>query len=200
MSAKKIRSAFLVFCAMVTLVLIGVVAFNSVKLEERREEVLARQVELDRLTKRVKEQQAYIEKFRQEKQDFEQYLFSEKDVPAFLEGISSFAQQTGINVLDMKAERFREVAIRKKSEDAATKKKTGSAKTDPQDEITLAAMPIAFNVEGTFPSLLQFLGRLESFKQLLSITDIQIQKRNNYPMLQCNFKLRIYSFKTISEL
>jgi len=200
MSAQKIRNTFLLFCSLITLAFAGAVIFNYAQLEKQQEALAAKQAEIERLTRRVNEQQTYIEKFNAEKKDFEQYLFKEKDVPAFLEGISAFAQQTGINVLDMKAERFREVALTKKPATTAPAKKVKTAKTDPGEEITLAAMPIAFNVEGTFPSLVRFLNRLESFKQLLSISDIRIQKKNNYPTLQCNFKLKIYSFKTISEL
>jgi Tfp pilus assembly protein PilO len=66
--------------------------------------------------------------------------------------------------------------------------------------LTLSAMPIQVRVKGGFASFVQFLDHLQDYKQLLNIANVEIQSTTDYPLLDCQFTIRIYSLKTLAEL
>lgn len=147
-----------------------------------------------------------IEKFQKEKVEFESYLFREQDIPAFLEGISDFAEQAKVSVVDMKTAKFTAVQSPKSKAEEIKQGRGVTRKTDENKQLTidqmltLAAMPITIKVEGKYEDFVTFLDKLEGFKQLLTISNVEIESGRSYPILQCDFTLKIYSFKTLEEL
>ncbi len=81
------------------------------------------------------------------------------------------------------------------------KKPAELSKEEMNRMLTLAAMPINVKISGPYVSIVNFYRHLENFKQLISISNIEIAAANNtYPVLSCDFTLKIYSLKTLEEL
>ena len=108
----------------------------------------------------------------------------------------------------MKTKRFKQVKsathasqakVRgRKAKKSPSKKKSAQSK---QRFLTLAAMPIDIKLEGTYSDFIDFLWQLEDFKQLLTISDVEIVMREReYPALKCAFTLKIYSLKSLEEI
>ena len=101
--------------------------------------------------------QEALDRYEAEKKEFRKYLFEEKDVPAFLEGISKYAAESAINVVDMKTKKFQEVATAADQKPSRSKygtRRQGTKTEATPDEkleraLTLAAMPISIKVKGT---------------------------------------------------
>ena len=153
--------------------------------------------------------QKSLQQFEVEKKEFSAHLLLEKDVPAFLDGIAQYAQKASVNISDMKTKRFQEVTVPDWAQNnhlAIGKATTRQKKQQAQNKgkldqmLTLAAMSIQFKVDATFSSFVKFLGYLEEFKQLVSISKVEIKRKKDYPYLQCGFTLNIYSLKTLAEL
>ena len=149
----------------------------------------------------------FIESYNQEKAEFAKLLFEERDVPAFLDEIAKFAKQSSINIIDMKTQQFYQVQVPQKAKDAPQADNSSDAanaqpksKEELERALTLSAMPIQIKVKGTFPNFVQFLDHLQEYKQLLNIANVEIQTSQEYPMLDCQFMIRIYSLKTLGEL
>jgi Tfp pilus assembly protein PilO len=209
MKRKQINKIATLLCIAIVLLLgiiLGQTYQNYRKVSRTRS---ANQTNLQNLQKQIKTIQEQLAKYEEEQKDFERYLFKEEDVPAFLEGISRFAEQTGVNIIDMKTKKFRAVetttdktasAGNKTRGTSTAKGQTSSAQDELKNSLTLAAMPISFKITGAFQDVVKFLSHLEDFQQLLTITDIEIANIKTYPVLNCQFTLKIYSFKYIEEL
>ncbi len=150
-----------------------------------------------------------IERYQKEIEDVRPYLFAERDVPAFLDSISQFAQQNEVTVIDMKTRKFQEVVLPKDMEESVSSVQSRVAKKftqDPEPEysaeeiMTFAAMPIQIKIEGAFENLVDFLYALEGYEQLMTLSNVKIAVTDEYPTLECEFLLRIYSMKTLQEL
>jgi Tfp pilus assembly protein PilO len=147
-----------------------------------------------------------IAQYEVEKAEFEKLLFSEQDIPAFLDGISKFAGELEMKIADMKTKQFSAVRPPVDNTRAAgmIKRDANETKPNPQQELkrilTLAAMPIHIKMEGTYPAFVQLLAKLENFDQFLTISDVHIASNKTYPDLNCDFILKLYSFKTLEEL
>ena len=166
-------------------------------------------VEINRLSamqKEIASIKSSIDGFKTEKEEFSKLLFNERDVPAFLDQISDHAKQASISIADMKTQQFNPVGIQKDIAEAAS----SSRKLDKQvqmqkksDELrraaTLSAMPISIRVKGTYASFVKFLDYLQEYKQLVNITNVEIRVAE-YPLLDCEFVIRIYALKNIAEL
>ena len=150
-----------------------------------------------------------LNKLENEREEFEEYLFEEKDIPGFLDGISNSANETNVQIVDIKTKKYRHVKTvlpdgsqgRLKRKRELNKQQEAQRKKDVlENALNLAALPIDFKIKGTFSSLMRFLSSLQNFKQLVTITNIRIGRKREYPVLECDFILQIYSFKTLQEL
>ena len=208
MTQKKIKKYSMTICVLFALTYIVIGGFNYKNLFEVKQDWQAKNGEYVRLQKKIKEIKASLERFEIEKEEFQQYLFSEKDIPAFLEGISEYAYKANGNITDMKTKRFKPVKsaigaaqakVRgRKMKKSPSKKKSAQSK---QKFLTLAAMPINIKLEGDYSDFFDFLWQLEDFKQLLTISDVEIVMREKeYPKLKCAFILKIYSLKSLKEI
>lgn len=168
------------------------------------------ETKLKKLKMEIKESSSSIERYKKEREEFSKLLFDERDVPTFLDGISQFAKQSLVNVVDMKTEKFTEVEIPAEMSRGLSdvekkrlqrKKQDGNREeSELQEILTLSALPIRMNITGTYEALVNFLAYLEGYKQLLTVSDVEIASRIEYPVLSCDFVLRLYSLKKLGEL
>lgn len=148
-----------------------------------------------------------IEDYKKEQEDFKKSLFQERDVPAFLDEISKYAKQASMSIVDMKTQRFYQVQVPQDIEDVRKRNKGLDAQVAAEErrqqmaqELTLAAMPIQIKVKGSFASFVEFINQLQDYQQLLNITNVEINSTSEYPVLDCQFTLQIYSLKTLEEM
>jgi len=205
MTRKQVYSLFLFLCAASVLGFSAVVWLLIKDVRTIEADIAMKNSRLQQIEQQAEDIRQSLEVYAKEEAEFGQYLFSEKDVPAFLENISKYAQQANVNVIDMKTRSFEEVdAVKKKIQERAKKQKQQGGQKKQADDLrqilTLAAMPITFKVEGSFSSFVQFLSYLEEFRQLITINSIQITSGSKYPVLEYSFSLKIYSLKTFKEL
>ncbi len=209
MEKSKVNKIAVSICVVCVLV-IGYVTYANVHaLMTIRGQWISKTHELTRIKTEVADIQRLMNFYKKEKSEFQQYLFQEKDIPGFLDGLSDFAQNSGISIADVKTNKFQEVKVPdsiQEGQSELAKKKLNSnngelTKEEMNRMLTLAAMPINIKITGTYQSIVNFYRHLENFKQLISIGNIEIATANNaYPVLQCDFTLKIYSLKTLSEL
>jgi len=211
MDQRKISRITISVCVAVVIA-IGYWTFLNVSdLLKVRNQWIAKSHEVMKVKSDVAEIERLMSFYRKEKTEFQRYLFQEKDIPGFLDGLSGFALSAGINIVDMKTSKFQAVKVPEALEDSQSelaRRKMNQSLNEQQltkDEmsrmLTLAAMPITIKINGPYESLVNFYRHLEGFKQLISIGNIDIAAVNNaYPTLQCDFTLKIYSLKTLEEL
>lgn len=209
MEQNKVTKIAVSICILAVLIIGYLTYMNVSTFLSVRNQWMNKTQELARIKKEVAEIERLMNFYRKEKHDFQQYLFQEKDIPGFLDGLSGFAQNAGINIVDMKTSKFQEVKVPEALEDSQSelaKRKLNNnnqelTKEEMNRMLTLAAMPINIKIKGPYESIVNFYRHLENFKQLVSISNINISTINNdYPVLQCDFTLKIYSLKTLEEL
>lgn len=214
MNNKLINSLAVTLCVLVTIGLLAWGGNNYYKYREALEVKLQKEQERETLKKEIIQLNKSIELYAKETDNFAKLLFNERDVPAFLDGIAKSAKDSKVNILQMKTQKFQEVKVPDElSASASNASKLGAAaakKTNPANNpdappdfkkiLTLSAMPIHMEVEGEFESLVTFLGELEAYRQLLTVTNVEIDVQRDYPILRCKFTLRIYSLKSLEDL
>lgn len=210
MMFRKAKNIAISVCVAAIAVFAGIGVNAYLTYEEVREQKALKETELAEVKAQIQDLKETFEMFEREREEFEGMLFSEKDVPAFLDGISKFAEKASVSVMDMKTMRFQEVRypgdegtvrdLHSRQNKTGKKEAEDDPKVKAEKIFTLAAMPISFKVEGTYSDFIRFLGHLEDFKQLLTISNVEIATDKNYPILKCAFTLKIYSFKTLEEL
>lgn len=209
MDQKKIRQITISVCIAVVIGIGYWTAMNVEALLRTRNQWIVKSHELMKVKSEVAEIQRLMSFYHKEKEEFQNYLFQEKDIPGFLDGLSGFAQNSGINIVDMKTSKFQAVKVPEALEESQSELARRKLEKNPEEltkeemsrMLTLAAMPINIKISGPYESIVTFYRHLESFKQLISIGNIDIASVNNsYPVLQCDFTLKIYSLKTLEEL
>jgi hypothetical protein len=205
MDKRKIRAAGIVVLAAVTILFLAVNVRNYDEYQTAVQEKAAKAQELDSAEQRIETVMENVARYEEEKKEFEKYLFKEQDIPAFIDGISLMADQSLVRVVDMRSRQFVQVQVEQPYDNELRKriqknKELKKAREEVKPVMTLAALPIDIKVEGTFPALLTFLDGLENFEQLLTIGNISMASTQQYPMLKCEFTLKIYSFKNMKDL
>src|SRR3989338_5507720 len=111
MEKNKIRTIVVVICAAASLA-IGLLTYSNISsLLTTRREWIQKTHQLVKIKNDVAEIERLLNFYKKEKREFEGYLFQEKDIPGFLDGLSGFAQNAGINIIDMKTSKFQEVEV-----------------------------------------------------------------------------------------
>jgi len=207
LTIERIRKTVLV-----TFVLLGVGAalllvHIRLSLDASRQELSIRVDERNRLKADINRMQTAIEEYKKEIEDIQPYLFTERDVPSFLDSISQFALENDVTVIDMKTQRFQEVVLpdeiaesMRASQGRFQMRAEQEQAIPPEQIMTFAAMPIQIKIQGEFEALVDFLYAMEGYKQLITLSNVQIAVTRDYPFLECDFLLRIYSMKTLKEL
>ncbi len=132
-----------------------------------------------------------IEQYTREQEKFQKLLFQEQDVPLFLEEIALFASDAKVKILDVKTRTF--VKVKYLDPAKAEKNKKSGPKEEDQG-LVLSSLPVQVNIQGTFESIVKFLMKLERYKQLLTLSDVEI-KLKEYPQLLCSLTVSIYSLR-----
>ncbi len=211
MTTKNIKIGALVFCLIFAVGLNGLALWQYISYIELEQELSLEKKSLFNLKEDIERTKDEIDMYEREKEEFANYLFDERDVPAFLDEISKLAKKDRINVVDMKSQRFLRVdvasriaqsrsrqPIRNRDNDKLTAAQRKELEID--NILTLASMSTLVQVKGTFDSIMRFLGDLQKYQQLVSIIDIQISNLREYPLLDCRFTVKIYSLTSLQEL
>lgn len=156
----------------------------SAQVKEKEARVLELERDADNLN-------LLIADYRREKEEFEKSLFSDRDIATFLEEFSEFANKANTNITDMRVQGMQHVRTERDN--------TKGAEQNEEVDLSLYSIPIRVAAEGNFEHIVNFLIFLESYRQLLTISDVRIGNRA-YPALNCSFLLRLYSLKQLSQI
>lgn len=211
MTKQKIKHSFVFASIVIVCALISISINNGREYFEAKERFELKQHELKQVQDEIVQIKNKIALYEQEKKEFEEYLFKEQDIPAFLDDISRMAKETSVNITDMKTKSFSAVQSAASIETNRAKARVIQNKKNKQQEqlseekqlkqmLTLAAMPINMKIEGEFEALLKFFNSVEGFKQLVTVNEVDIVAGKEYPVLKCEYTLKIYSLKTLSEI
>lgn len=211
MTKQKIKHSFIFASIVIVCALISISINNGREYFEAKERFELKQNELKQVQDEIVQIKNKIALYEQEKKEFEEYLFKEQDIPAFLDDISRMAKDTSVNITDMKTKSFSAVQSSASIETNRAKARVIQNKKNKQQEqlseekqlkqmLTLAAMPINMKIEGEFEALLKFFNSIEGFKQLVTVNEVDIVAGKEYPVLKCEYTLKIYSLKTLSEI
>lgn len=211
MTKQKIKHSFVFASIVIVCALISISINNGREYFDAKNRFELKQNELKQVQDEVVQIKNKIALYEQEKKEFEEYLFKEQDIPAFLDDISRMAKETSVNITDMKTKSFSAVQSAASLETNRAKARVIQNKKNKQQEqlseekqlkqmLTLAAMPINMKIEGEFEALLKFFNSIEGFKQLVTVNEVDIVAGKEYPVLKCEYTLKIYSLKTLSEI
>lgn len=209
MNKKRISVIFTVLTILTVAALIGISAYNFRLFVVAKEDYQNKQAEMEVVEEEIRLIKAKIARYEEEKAEFEEALFQEQDIPAFLDDISQMAKEAKVNITDMKTKAFREVrsaaAVSTSQTNFQNRKKTNQQmerdrKRRVEKILTLAAMPINVKMEGEFQALLNFFNTMEDFEQLVTVSNVEIVAGRDYPDLKCEYTLKIYSLKQLSEI
>lgn len=211
MTKKRIKQIFTIFTIFVVIGLVAYLGHNFKQYMAAKEVLTEKKSELAAVQTEIAEIKQAIAKYENEKAEFEAYLFKEQDIPAFLDDISKKAKNTEVNVKDMKTKSFRAVRPRVPGGNQAQSRVQNNQRRTAQQQkkleeeelrnrLTLAAMPINMKIEGEFEALLKFFNSMEDIEQLITISNVEIVSKKEYPQLSCKYTLKIYSLKTLSEI
>jgi Tfp pilus assembly protein PilO len=205
MMTGKWRVILFWFVLIVVLALSGLAAFQFKELNQQELALKARRQELDKILAEIDFMESSLAKFQLEQDELLTFLFAEQDIPGFIDGISRYASESGVVILDMKSSRFTMVQIAPEVLDGqsslAKNRLTGRNRgTAPEQGIALVAMPITVKAEGGYKDFVSFFNQLEGFEQLLTISNLDMKVTRNYPILSANFVIKIYSFQNVQDI
>lgn len=195
-SPRQLKLRAVSFCALITLGLIGLVAAAYSGYAGSKKQLDEKNRQLSSLEKDVKQLEKSLEDFKNERKKLEALLFTDKDIAAFLEGIAEFARKAQIKITDMQTQRAEPV---KEIQGATGPAALANPQSKPLPGPQLAALPINMTIEAPFTQIVNFLISLEKYRQLLTLSNISIERRT-YPTLSCKFTLRLYSLKKLEEI
>lgn len=163
---------------------------------------------LNDLKAEINEVEHWIKQYEKERNDFASTLFSEDEIPAFLEEISQCAKRFPLDIVDVKRGVFRLVEKPKGDLDIMALKEAGRKPSDDEDAKTgvpayaprISYMPIQVQVKGNFAAIVEFLDCMQLYPKLLNVASVKIVSTEEYPGLECQVTLNVYSLKTLIEL
>ncbi|OPX30939.1 MAG: hypothetical protein B1H08_00210 [Candidatus Omnitrophica bacterium 4484_171] len=198
LSFFRIKITALAGCAVITVIYGILVSLPVFKCKKYQNRISAGQYETMRLRNDENNYRDFIIKYRTQKKELEGILFNDRDVSSFLEEISLIARKSHIKISEMKTRKFKKVEPKNSTSgnSYSGNKPSGNKEDKP---LFLAAMPIDIRIEGRFSSIVNFLVFLEGYRQLITLSNVEIRIKK-YPLLRCKFTLRLYSLKSGSEL
>ncbi|MCM8823528.1 MAG: hypothetical protein NC822_02520, partial [Candidatus Omnitrophica bacterium] len=108
-SIFRIKLLGVIICICYTLFLGFFVIKSSLRCKSIANKVREEENFLNDFRDEIKNFEEIIYKLRKEKEEFSQYLFSDKDIASFLEKISSFAKESKVNIINMQTKNFEKV-------------------------------------------------------------------------------------------
>lgn len=198
---KQVKWLFIAGGIIFTLFLILSVCYKFSTYEKLKKSIKIKEIRVSKLEEDIRNMYVLLEKYEKEKAEFNKLLFKKRDIPAFLKKISAFAKKSRIDVVSLKRGRFSKVKFAETIEvlPELSKRKISKEKKKKKrkkEEIVLTYLPINVHVKGKFENLVDFLIYLEKYRQLLTLTNVKI-KRKNYPILDCEFVIKIYSLTEV---
>lgn len=198
-SVRAIRWTGISVCVVFSLAFATVVGFNCFKYSEAEKQFKQKQAHFIKLEKDAQNLKELLKGYREERERFSKLLFSDRDIATFLEEFGDFAKKAEVKIVDMKVRKFQNVRVTEVVEEVSPRFKRDVSKENQQDAISLSSMPINVVTEGNFEHIFNFLIFLETYRQLLTLSDVSI-KCLKYPLLECAFTLRLYGLKTAGEI
>lgn len=198
-SPKSAIISSISICAVFTLVLVWLANSsyqNYVKTEKKLAQTNSYLISLE---KDAKDLEKLLQKYKAERKHLEEILFDDKDIAAFLNKIGDFAKSSQIKITEMRAQRFENVKIPQELEAGLNPIQKEAMKKKQLANPQLAALPIKMSIEARFDRIIDFLLSLEKYRQLLTLSNVSI-RRGSYPLLTCDFTLRLYSLKKLEEI
>ena len=205
LTIERVKILAFISCGGITLLLCFFALGSIFSYHTKGERIKRNQSYLSRLNKDLGNVEKFVSDYKKERKEFQAVLFEKEDIASFLDMVSQFAKKTNIKVVDIKTKRFEKVKPlekeKKKEKKRKEERKLSSAKKvkkafvrKSKKQALLLFMPVEGKIEGNYTSIADFLFFLESYKQLVSLTDVEI-KVKKYPVLACTFCLRIYSLE-----
>lgn len=149
------------------------------------------------LSDQIQKFDSLMEDYKKDIKHFESLLFTEKDVAAFLVGISGSSKQYNIKIKEMMALQVETVKVK---DPLAPKDPRPAASSNAKDDegLFLMSTPYKLRIAGETNNVFDFMSDLEKSKQLLTLSDFSILGRT-YPEIQVEFRLDLYSLGGLSS-
>ena len=181
------------------------------KSEQSQASLEGQKARLSLLNTEIEHSRSSVDNLKADQEEFKKLLFNDRDVPAFLDGLSRSAASTAVRIIDMKTQRFSQIIIPKDISGASLAEQhrvdadyVNANTKDPRQEfnnlLTLAAMPIHIQIQGSFRAIVNFLNAVENERQLLTVSNVEINRGLAYPQLDCQFILKIYSLEQLKDI
>lgn len=202
-SAKTITSFGIGLCVAVTIAGVALLGVGYRAYYQTQKQLKAKYARASSLEQDIRQLTQLVQKYAQERQRFEALLFSEKDIATFLNNMSEFTKAAQVKIKEMRAQHLTVVEIPAEMASGMNpiyQKQFNQQGTDQPQGPTLAYLPITMVIEARFDRMVNFLIALEKYRQLLTLSNVDISRGMKYPLLDCKFTLRLYSLKQIEAV
>ncbi len=196
---KTLRVLGIALNAGITLTCASVVFLNIVQYNQEAAALKEGEARVGRMEQNRRDSEQLLSRYEKERERFQALLFSEQDIPAFLDEIAAYAKKSKLAITNVATRQFSAVKVSEIAESASTMssaKLSEEQKKKKEAEVVpvLTFLPIEVTLEGSFDAIVAFLSDLERYRQLLTLSDVEI-KLKNYPVLSSRFTVNIYSLR-----
>jgi len=199
-STNSVRFIGILICIVSTLIFLFLIGFSYSRYSNQKGQLKQSQAQLLNAQEDMQNLEELLRGYKQERERFSKLLFSDRDIATFLEEFGDFAKKAQVKIMDMKVQGFREVSLWDEAEKSSLRYRQSSYTGKKENEgVSLRAMLINVVVQGNFNHIMDFLLFLERYRQLLTLSNVRIQRRT-YPVLECGFNLSLYSLKQLEEI
>jgi hypothetical protein len=200
-SLKAIRIIGISICVGFTIVAVFLIAFHYHTYTTLKKRFEQKNYRLTNLEGDIRKLNTLLANYKEEREQLEPLLFSDKDIASFLDKISDFAKTAKIKIVDMKTQRFSAIALPPEIKASVSAKEKEKLAKGAQEKAgpELVFIPINMVIEAPFERIFDFLISLEQYRQLLTLSNVGI-RLGAYPLLNCHFTLRLYSLRQLEEI
>ncbi len=199
LSSQQIKFIGIFISVAAVICFVSLAGYNYFNYSQLLKELKQKQMQEAELKQQAQNLNELLRHYKEERERFEKVLFTQEDIATFLQELGEFAKESKVKIVDMKAQKFENVKPPEELK-GTVKAKPDPAKKNKEQEAgpTLSSMPIKLSVEGSFVRIVGFLLSLEKYRQLLTVSNLEL-KRANYPLLNCSFTLRLYTLRQLEE-
>ncbi|MBN2483516.1 MAG: hypothetical protein JXD21_04880 [Candidatus Omnitrophica bacterium] len=192
-STKSIKLLTFFVCVVCTAAFVAGGVYFYMEYMKVQEQLLPQRQRVGELQRDIGELDVFLRQYAADISRFEEILFQDKDIPLFLEGISSASDRFHAHIIEIKALSPQIVdidggRIRQSKQKIASRQQPSLQ----QDSLTLGSSPFRIKIKGSFENIIQFLLSLQEHRQLLSVSNVVIAEKE-YPVLESSFDLDLYS-------
>lgn len=195
-AVKLIGISICVVFTLACFILFGFYYHSYIQGQKKFKQKNSRLVVLEEDVQNLKE---LLESYKSEREKLEVLLFTDRDIATFLGQIGDFAKKSQVKIAEMRAQKMTEVKPPEELSGNLPPVNRDFARKKEEKGPTLTFMPINMNIEGRFEWIIDFLFSLEKYRQLLTLSNVDIM-RSKYPLINCKFILRLYSLKQVEEI